>query len=230
MKTALRLSLAAIMLAGVNVSAATVYVSLESPNPTPPFATWDTAANVIQDAVDLAVDGDTVLVGDGVYSVGNREISVLDEFSQPPQMVRSGPARVVVTRPIRLESVNGPALTTIEGEQFLAEWGVATNGIRCVVLGTNATLSGFTLTHGGTTQASEGGGVWCASTNAVLTNCTVTSTVKGESGTSVRIERSRNLLDWEHVATVPIPATGQTLTDPVATVEPLLFYRAVVVP
>jgi hypothetical protein len=63
-----------------------------------------------------------------------------------------------------------------------------------------------------------------------LTSDGLTFTVKGESGTSVRIERSRNLLDWEHVATVPIPATAQTLTDPVATVEPLLFYRAVVVP
>jgi len=63
-----------------------------------------------------------------------------------------------------------------------------------------------------------------------LTSDGLTFTVKGESGTSVRIERSRNLLDWEHVATVPIPASGQTLTDPMATAEPFLFYRAVVVP
>ena len=55
-------------------------------------------------------------------------------------------------------------------------------------------------------------------------------TVKGEPGKSVRIERRRNLRDWELVATVPIPANGQTLTDPAATSEPFLFYRAVRVP
>jgi hypothetical protein len=57
-----------------------------------------------------------------------------------------------------------------------------------------------------------------------------TFTIQGEPGRSVRIERSRNLVDWEHVATVPIPANGQTLIDPVATSEPFLFYRAVSVP
>jgi hypothetical protein len=43
----------------------------------------------------------------------------------------------------------------------------------------------------------------------------------------VRIERSRNLVNWEPVATVPIPASGRMLIDPAATAEPFLFYRAV---
>jgi hypothetical protein len=55
-------------------------------------------------------------------------------------------------------------------------------------------------------------------------------TVRGEPGKSVRIERSRNLVSWEVVGTVPIPAGGQTLVDPVATTQPFLFYRAVSVP
>jgi hypothetical protein len=55
-------------------------------------------------------------------------------------------------------------------------------------------------------------------------------TVHGEPGKSVRIERSRDLVTWEHVATVPIPATGQTLIDPAAASESFLFYRAVSVP
>ena len=37
-------------------------------------------------------------------------------------------------------------------------------------------------------------------------------------------------MNWEPVATVPIPANGQTLIDPAATTEPFLFYRAVSVP
>jgi len=61
-----------------------------------------------------------------------------------------------------------------------------------------------------------------------LTSNGLTFTVKGEPGKTIRIERSRNLLDWEHVATVPILTGGQTLVDPVATSEPFLFYRAMV--
>jgi hypothetical protein len=55
-------------------------------------------------------------------------------------------------------------------------------------------------------------------------------TVRGEPGKTVRVERSRDLVTWELVATLPIPASGQTLLDPAATTEPFLFYRAVSVP
>ena len=41
-------------------------------------------------------------------------------------------------------------------------------------------------------------------------------TVRGEPGKSVRLERSCDLLNWDLVATVPIPASGQTLIDPAA--------------
>lgn len=54
--------------------------------------------------------------------------------------------------------------------------------------------------------------------------------LRGDTGQVVRVERSRNLSDWETVATVPIPASGQTLIDPVATTAPYMFYRAVSVP
>jgi hypothetical protein len=54
--------------------------------------------------------------------------------------------------------------------------------------------------------------------------------VRGEPGKSVRIERSRDLVQWKLAATVPIPASGQRLVDPAATIEPFLFYRAVSVP
>ena len=60
MKTALRLNLAAHVLAAFNVSAATLYVSLESSNPTPPYISWATAATSIQDAVDAAEAGDEI--------------------------------------------------------------------------------------------------------------------------------------------------------------------------
>jgi hypothetical protein len=54
--------------------------------------------------------------------------------------------------------------------------------------------------------------------------------VRGGTGQTVRLERSRNLLTWDPFATVPIPTDGQTVIDPVAITEPFLFYRAVSVP
>lgn len=55
-------------------------------------------------------------------------------------------------------------------------------------------------------------------------------TVSGEPGRSVRIERSRDLTNWQYAGEVPIPMGGQTLIDPAATSEPRLFYRAMRVP
>jgi hypothetical protein len=54
----------------LTLSAATHHVSLMSTNPFPPYATWDTAATNIQQAVDAAAGGDVVLVGNGVYGGG----------------------------------------------------------------------------------------------------------------------------------------------------------------
>ena len=93
--------LAVLVLATFNLSAATLYVSLESTNPVAPYATWATAATNIQDAVDAGRAGDTVLVTNGVYAVGSREVSVLDTNQEPPQLVSNGQSRVVVTNPIR---------------------------------------------------------------------------------------------------------------------------------
>jgi len=50
-------------------------------------------------------------------------------------------------------------------------------------------------------------------------------TVRGEPGKTVRIDRSSDLLVWEPMATVPLPAGGQTLIDPAAVGEQRLFYR-----
>jgi hypothetical protein len=153
MKTALRLTLAAFGLATFNLSAATLLVSLESTNPVAPFATWETAAHVIQDAVDAAQAWDTVLVTNGVYSVGERTTT--------NQLGEVEINRVVVTNSISLQSVSGPVATTIDGG----------GSMRCVYLGTNAVLSGFTVTAGGVRM--WGGGVFCDS-SGLVTNCALT--------------------------------------------------------
>jgi len=50
-----------------HASAATLYVSLNSTNPVPPYSYWTTAATNIQDAVGASTNGDLVLVTNGLY-------------------------------------------------------------------------------------------------------------------------------------------------------------------
>jgi hypothetical protein len=148
-------------LAACNLSAGTLCVSLLSTNPVPPYSTWATAATNIQDAVDAAHAGDTVLVTNGVYAVGTRE----NEWTL---------SRVAVTNAIRLESLNGPLVTTIDGG----------GSVRCVYLGSNAVLSGFTLTNGAVRGCSEGfcSGLGGGAYGGTLTNCTVTGNWAGKGG------------------------------------------------
>ncbi len=133
------------------------HVALDSTNPVPPYATWETAAMDIQSAIDSAAPGSLVLVSNGVYEIGGRSLS---------GMMTN---RVMVDKPITIQSVGGPNVTTIKGSQAEA--------VRCIYLSEGAVLSGFTLTAGGTLNSGDedtdrsGGGAWCYSANAILTNC-----------------------------------------------------------
>lgn len=164
---------------GVSATAATRYVDLNSPNPTPPYTTWLTAATKIQEAVDAANLGDEVLVADGVYASGGRVV------------YGTMTNRVTVTNAIVLRSVNGPQFTVIAGRQVSG----STNGdgaIRCVYLGNGAVLSGFTLTNGATRNSGDwdfeqsGGGVWCANSGATVTNCVIVGNAAQERGGGTR--------------------------------------------
>ena len=58
------------LLVAFPVRADTHYVWTNSPSPAAPYLSWASAARSIQEAVDRAAEGDTVLVRDGVYDVG----------------------------------------------------------------------------------------------------------------------------------------------------------------
>ena len=177
-----------------NTSAAVRYVDLNCATPASPFTSWATAATNIQDAIDLTTDGDQVLVTNGIYSYGGR----IDNFGSP--FGNSLTNRIVITNSIVVRSVNGPNVTTINGNQVPG----TVNGlsaVRCVFIeqNLNALLSGFTISNGATFLYSQlgtgssdcsGGGVFCWTPNAVwsptvISNCIITTCSSGEYGGGV---------------------------------------------
>jgi len=148
--------------------AATRYVNLDNPSPAAPYTNWTTAATDIQTAVDAAASGDLVLVSNGVYNTG--AVAVYGTSN-----------RVAVTRPVTVQSLNGPGQTVIAGYQ-VPLWVVGGSAVRCAYLTNGAVLIGFTLTNGATQMFAgignsdehlSGGGVWCESDSAVLSNCVI---------------------------------------------------------
>jgi len=140
-------------------------------NPIPPYSTWATAATTIQDAINSTAAGDIVLVTNGVYATGGK--------------MKAGDLtnRVALDKPVTVTSVNGYTATVIQGA-----WDpVSTNGpgaVRCAWLTNGAVLNGFTLQNGATRATGDGysggplesgSGVWCVSTNGVVSNCLLTN-------------------------------------------------------
>lgn len=150
--------------ASLTAAGAVHYVNVNSTSPVAPYSDWSTAAKIIQDAVDVASAGDTVLVTNGIYQSGGR--------------VAAGTLtnRVVVTNALVLQSVNGPAHTTLAGAHSLFP---SQPNVRCLYLTGGAGVCGFTLSGGGTPTSSTsgpdsaGGGFWCPDGSCVVSNCII---------------------------------------------------------
>ncbi len=124
-----------LLLAGVTL-AQTNYVSLHGAH-VPPFTNWATAATNMQAAVDLAQDGDFVLVSNGLYNSGSRV--------SPNAQLHS---RVVITNAITLQSLNGPDVTAIVGAADPETGSSGSNAVRGVYMSGGAHLRGFTVSNG----------------------------------------------------------------------------------
>jgi predicted outer membrane repeat protein len=125
----------------------TMAVRYVSPSGTavPPYTNWATAANSIASALALSIASDTVLVSNGTYTLAGH---------------------LAIGAGITVQSVNGPAVTTIDAQQ---------NG-RCARMNPGSLLEGFTLKNGMVTSDVRncyGGGVYCDA--ATLKNCIVVS-------------------------------------------------------
>ncbi len=138
------------------------YVWTNSPASAWPYTNWTTAAHTIQEAVDVASSNDTVLATNGVYDAGGVTMEDLVLTN-----------RVLLTKPVTVRSVNGPADTLIVGngpEGYSA--------VRCAYLTPGAVLDGFTLTEGhgvriGGAVDKRGAGAYLDG-GGTVTNCVVT--------------------------------------------------------
>lgn len=150
--------------------AGTLFVDATNSNPVPPYSDWSTAATNIQDAIEAADVGDQILVTNGVYRFGGRSVDGIQSN------------RIALTKEVVVASVNGPAVTFIEGEMGVDGtsiiWGerlilFGPNSVRCAYVGSNSILTGFTLTNGFTVESGSGAGVWCEG-SGVVSNCVLT--------------------------------------------------------
>lgn len=143
------------------------YVDASRPDDSGAATNWATAKQTIQAAVDVATDEDTVLVTNGVYSAGGM-VAPAYSYTEVDKLTN----RVCLSKAIAVRSVNGAAVTAIQGASDNGTLGPA--AVRCVY-SLGAVLEGFTLTGGYTLPDggffnSSGGGAFLI-TNAVLNNC-----------------------------------------------------------
>lgn len=120
----------------------------------------------IQDAIDSAKHGDSILVADGLYSgPGNRDLSTLDKT-------------LIIT------SENGPQHTTIDCGGDLNESHAAilfSNGQ------SNVVLDGFTIVNG---NNNNGGAIYCLNASPTIRNCILRNNDSPVSGGAIWIKGS----------------------------------------
>jgi len=146
----------------VSVVESVCYVNVSNAAPAHPYASGSTAATTIQDAVSAGeAAGRLVLVTNGLYATGSRV------------MYGAMRNRAVLTNAVTVKSVNGPDMTIIRGYKP----GIG-DAVRCVYVGAQCVLAGFTLTNGATLNSGDwdkeqsGGGVWCE-TGGMVSNCVI---------------------------------------------------------
>ena len=212
-----------LMLFVLRASAAVLYVDVNTTNPVPPYSDLTSAAVTIQDAADIATNGDLILVNDGVYEDGFRTIQESVTTSSPPyQQNYSVTNRLVVTNALNIQSINGPSAAFISGGGMY----------RCVYLSNRAVLSGFTLMNGVAgwiyttqslrgnivtkTNAFNGGGVACptvwGSSPVWVSNCVLTANMAYGNGGGADGVNLRNCTLTGNTATSGGGACDSTLS------------------
>ena len=116
----------------------------------------------IQDGIDVAVDGDTVLIADGTYTgIGNKNLSF------------EGKA-------ITVQSANGPENCVIDCEGGGRGFIILNGGDQA------SRLIGLTITNGQSHW--RGGGIYCSNSILVIDNCVLTDNTSLDDGGGIYID------------------------------------------
>ena len=187
----------AVLTAARGVAGATLHVWPASPSPAPPFDAWSNAAHDIATAGAAAVDGDEILVTNGVY--------LLD-------------VEILITNGITVRSATGCSNTVLDAQY-------PSRTIRAISLThSNAVLDGFSIRNGRTTGT--GGGLYLAN-GALAENCWVysnraegvTSSGGGVYATSGSVVRACDIWGNTCRGTGPVTVSGGGAAVVVATLE-----------
>jgi hypothetical protein len=184
------LILLTILLTALSAFPAEYFVDASRPDDSGAATNWVTAKQTIQAAVDVAIDGDMVLVTNGVYAAGGAVAPPFEPYNDGYIVTNALTNRVCITKAITVRSVNGAEETIIQGASDNGANGPA--AARCAHLASGAVLEGFTLTGGHTCAAGSGGwyldfygGGALLFTNAVLNNCVLSKNSAHAAGGGV---------------------------------------------
>lgn len=150
----------------------------------------------IQDAVDLAADGDTVIVLPGTY--GEEQGARPDYTVEQSGVTYTSRSRVVIGRSITLKSRDGADATHIAGRwhDAAAGTGIGANAVRAIAITneTGAVVQGFTIRDSSTTVGLEanvapsfGGGIvgpysTAGELQTFVVDCVVSNCVSSRGG------------------------------------------------
>jgi len=167
------LTWAILLVCSGRIDAATWFVAPSGNDANNGTSSWTAAKATIQAAIDASTAGDTVLVSNGVYATGGKV--VIHDLTN----------RVAIDKAITVQSVNGPAVTIIQGQGPLGS-----NAVRCAYVTNGASLVGFTLTNGHAFSATafavvrSGGGAICNALG-VISNCIIVGNTSLSGGGGV---------------------------------------------
>jgi hypothetical protein len=116
---------------------------------------WANAFATIQAGIAAAVDGDTVLVSNGMYTLSEQ---------------------ISLAKAVTIRSLNGPTNTTISGNNAVRLFDISTGA-------TNWWIDGFTLTSGNCGKSGGAGGgalqILGADVKGLISNCIITNNIAG---------------------------------------------------
>ena len=206
--TSLVMPAAHVTLSAIYRAPVTIYADASRPNDSGDGFSWATAKRTLQAAVYAAGEGgyyasDVILATNGVYNAGGS--------AAPGYSLNN---RLVIAREVVVRSVNGAAVTVIEGSG--ANNFDTANSMRCVFL-SKGVLEGFTLRKGSTWKTSDmnslGGGVYMTSRDLVVRNCVIAANRAQDGGGAYYGTLNNCLLTENSAATSGGGASGSTLNN-----------------